>query len=551
METQAAVKPKNMTWQFCIFQGLYWMSCCSLFGYTTVFLLGRGYTGGQIGIITATASVCSAILQPVFAGIAGGSKKISMVNVMTLIGLFNMLMDGVLILCPQNFFITAALFICLSVSNSCIMPLTNSVAFAFEKLGLRMDFGIGRGIGSLTFGIASTILGYLVKDYGVNVVLISGACMMALSLIWLRLFFPNVALGTLHQKQEEKPAAGIKKSKAGFFKRYPHLFVVFTGIAFCAMGSSLIANYLIAIVEGVGGDSGTMGFMQALAAYLEIPAMFGFTLLAKKFGISRLLSVAVVFTAFKSFLLTTANSIEMVFIATLMQLFGWGLYIPASVEFAKASTEPEDQVQAQGVFSAFSMVSSVLANLSGGIIVQYFGVPVLTYTAVTVGAIGAVIVLIFGRTRKEKKHVKSTGNEELCLNAECQAGGEHRDGQLSAVPLLGDLQTGQETGCGMDPDSDLGETVQPICEATEQESAQGEGFGDVENGQQPGSADHCGSTHRVDPAAGDSRPLHSRAKTVGAGYIRTSGVPRMRTRKLRLSGLLRRIQKSAQSLRNR
>ena len=551
METQAAVKPKNMTWQFCIFQGLYWMSCCSLFGYTTVFLLGRGYTGGQIGIITATASVCSAILQPVFAGIAGSSKKISMVNVMTLIGLFNMLMDGVLILCPQNFFITAALFICLSVSNSCIMPLTNSVAFAFEKLGLRMDFGIGRGIGSLTFGIASTILGYLVKDYGVNVVLISGACMMALSLIWLRLFFPNVALGTLHQKREEKAAAGIKKSKAGFFKRYPHLFVVFTGIAFCAMGSSLIANYLIAIVEGVGGDSGTMGFMQALAAYLEIPAMFGFTLLAKKFGISRLLSVAVVFTAFKSFLLTTANSIEMVFIATLMQLFGWGLYIPASVEFAKASTEPEDQVQAQGVFSAFSMVSSVLANLFGGIIVQYFGVPVLTYTAVTVGAIGAVIVLIFGRTRKEKKHVKSTGNEELCLNAECQTGGEHRDGQLSAVPLLGDLQTGQETGCGMDPDPDLGETVQPICEATEQESAQGEGFGNAENGQQPGTADHSGSTHRVDPAAGDSRPLHSRAKTVGAGHIRTSGMPRMRTRKLRLSGLLRRIQKSAQSLRNR
>ena len=111
MGSQAAVKPKNMTWQFCIFQGLYWMSCCSLFGYTTVFLMGRGYTGGQIGIITATASVCSAILQPVFAGIAGGSKKISMVNVMTLIGLFNMLMDGVLILCPQNFFITAALFI--------------------------------------------------------------------------------------------------------------------------------------------------------------------------------------------------------------------------------------------------------------------------------------------------------------------------------------------------------------------------------------------------------------------------------------------------------
>lgn len=551
MKTQVAVKPKNMTWQFCIFQGLYWMSCCSLFGYTTVFLLGRGYTGGQIGIITATASVCSAILQPVFAGIAGGSKKISMVNVMTLIGLFNMLMDGVLILCPQNFFITAALFICLSVSNSCIMPLTNSVAFAFEKLGLRMDFGIGRGIGSLTFGIASTILGYLVKDYGVNVVLISGACMMALSLIWLRLFFPNVALGTLHQKQEEKPAARIKKSKAGFFKRYPHLFVVFTGIAFCAMGSSLIANYLIAIVERVGGDSGTMGFMQALAAYLEIPAMFGFTLLAKKFGVSRLLSVAVVFTAFKSFLLTTANSIEMVFIATLMQLFGWGLYIPASVEFAKASTEPEDQVQAQGVFSAFSMVSSVLANLFGGIIVQYFGVPVLTYTAVTVGAIGAIIVLIFGRTRKEKKNVKSTGNEELCLDAECQAGGEHRDGQLSAVPLLGDLQTGQEAGCGMDPDPDLGETVQPICEATEQESAQGEGFGNAENGQQPGPADHRGSTHRVDPAAGDSRPLHSRAKTVGAGHIRTSGMPRMRTRKLRLSGLLRRIQKGAQSLRNR
>jgi len=356
-----------------------------------------------------------------------------------------------------------------------------------------------------------------------------------------------VALGTLHQKDDAPAASKKQKYSDSFFKKYPHLFIVFTGIAFAAMGSSLIANYLIAIIEGVGGDSGTMGFMQALAAYLEIPAMFGFAWAAKRFGVHRLLTVSVIFSAIKSILLTTATSVEMVFVATLMQLLGWGLYIPASVEYAKISTAPEDQVRAQGVFSSFTMVSSILANFCGGMIVQYFGVSVLTYTAVTVGVIGAVMVLIFGRVRKEQQNGNAANF--ICDQPESQAGEQHPDGDLSGLSVLDHGTEQQEESFGDPADPDLGQDQQQDSQTDAEKNADEGCHADVCIGADSQAA---GGDHSADGAAAansDNRTIQNRAAAERNVYLSTSGVPNMRTRKLRLSGLLRRIQKSTQKLR--
>jgi len=393
-------RKNNKTYALAMLMGLYWMACITTFGYTTVLLLDWGYTGSQIGVITAISCLAAAALQPAISTLAGTSKKVSMVNIITVLGLIFIGLLALLLLLPKSFWITGALFTALYIVNSCITPLINSCGFAYEAAGLQMNYGIGRGTASLTFGLISTAMGYVVTHFGEDSVMLVSAVMMVLTILVLRTFFPHVALGTLHiePKQEQ---AGEHHQKESFFKKYPVLLVVFIGMALVSMGSTLVGNYSIMIIENVGGDAGTQGTMLAIAAYLEIPAMFSFVYMVKKFGASKVLKLAATFYTAKSVLMLMANSVTMIYLAQLTCLLGQGFYIPVAVEFPKASTDPIDQVKSQGMYGSFSMVSSVLASLLGGFIVDRLGADAVSVTAVAVGVVGCVIIYIFAKDKKQ------------------------------------------------------------------------------------------------------------------------------------------------------
>lgn len=59
-------------------QGSFWMSFCIVFNYASVFLLSRGYSNSQIGIVIAVAGVISTLLQPIVAGLADRSRRLTL-----------------------------------------------------------------------------------------------------------------------------------------------------------------------------------------------------------------------------------------------------------------------------------------------------------------------------------------------------------------------------------------------------------------------------------------------------------------------------------------
>lgn len=397
------MKKQNKTYALAMLMGLYWMACITMFGYATVLLLHWGYNGSQIGIIIAIACIVTAMLQPGISTLAGASKRYSMVDILTVLGICFMVLAALLLVLPKSFWLTAVLFTATYIVNSCMTPLINSCGFAYESAGIYMNFGLGRGTASLTFGLISTAMGYVVAKFGTESVLVVSIFMMILTLLVLRTFFPHVALGTLHieSKQQKETEEPVKNEP--FFKKYPVLLVVFTGMALVAMGATFTGNYSIMIIENVGGNAATQGTMLAIAAYLEIPAMFSFVWAVRKFGASNVLKLAAVFHTAKSVLMMLAGNVTMIYIAQLTCLLGQGLFIPIAVEFPKASTDLADQVKSQGIYGSFAMISSVIASLLGGLIVDGFGVTTLTITASTVGVIGCIIIFLFARDRKQAK----------------------------------------------------------------------------------------------------------------------------------------------------
>ena len=53
----------------------YWMTYAIIGSFASAFLLGRGYSNSEIGVILAVGSVVAVFLQPVLADIADRSKK--------------------------------------------------------------------------------------------------------------------------------------------------------------------------------------------------------------------------------------------------------------------------------------------------------------------------------------------------------------------------------------------------------------------------------------------------------------------------------------------
>ena len=69
---------EGLTGRYCLLQGSYYGVNCAVIGYASVFLLERGMSPAGIGALIAAGNVLSAVLQPMTAGIADRSGRVTL-----------------------------------------------------------------------------------------------------------------------------------------------------------------------------------------------------------------------------------------------------------------------------------------------------------------------------------------------------------------------------------------------------------------------------------------------------------------------------------------
>ena len=153
---------KSINVRYSMLQGIYFVGFCTVMGYAAVYLGSIGMSSSLIGIVLAIANVLTSIAQPVLGGFVDKSN-ISMKKVlMIMFGLCSIL-SVLLMFASRVTFLAAALFVAVSTILYTTMPLVNSLAFAFQKQGIDVKFGVARGIGSVAYALASLVLGNVVK----------------------------------------------------------------------------------------------------------------------------------------------------------------------------------------------------------------------------------------------------------------------------------------------------------------------------------------------------------------------------------------------------
>lgn len=393
-------KPWQNTLNYTLINMAYFACFCGVHAYASVYLLNRGFSNTAIGILLAVANILSVLLQPAVAGYIDKYKRFTNRKVSIVCA------SIMAVLCALLYFITnfTAVFIVYIIVYSIQMiyqPLLMAMSFEYNNAGAGINFGLARGLGSCGFAITSAFLGNILVDFGISSLQIVNVMMLLAGILMLLIFVMpeggENAGGALDKRLttfEDEKKTGGHDSLISFIKNYP-FFSLFVLAGTCMFFShNALNDYLIQIIQPLGGDERIMGYMVMMAAMLELPTMALFTRLEKKFGCEKLLILSGIMFLIKTLLMLLAQNVVVAFLSQACQMLAYAMFIPGSAYFAELRMEEADKTKGQAYVNVAITLGGVFSSLICGRLLDVVSVKTMLLCATIVALAGAILTVI-------------------------------------------------------------------------------------------------------------------------------------------------------------
>lgn len=379
-----------------------------MFSFVSVYLLSKGFENTTIGTVLSITGILSIFVQTAVADFLDKHPSIRLQNTVSIYTIFIIPLSLLLYLAPANFMMLLLIILIFSLAQSS-ETLLNALAFVFERFGVHINYGIARGMGSLSFAVGTLLIGFIVEATTPNI---------------LPLFYVLFAVGLLlcirayrHPKEEEfhgviypddpessKDVEATDTTLTGFLKRNKRLVILMFGLSGFLFTHSVINNFFIQIITPIGGNNASMGLALFLGAIVELPAMFNYDKIERKIPVHQLLIISGVFYLIKHVLTYLAPNMTVIYIAQVFQIGAFALMYPAAVSYIRSAVAKKDLIKGQSLFTTSMAVGSVAGSFLGGILLDQMGVSFTLFIGIIATTIGVAIVLI----SLEKQPVKMT-----------------------------------------------------------------------------------------------------------------------------------------------
>lgn len=365
--------------------------------FSAMALLQAGLANSELGILLTVASLATVGLQFGLGRMADRGHSLIILQLLLWVTIFLMFTSVFLFI--QNSYLTIGVHFLINVGVPSMIPLMSALAMTLTNQGKMVDFGVARGIGSLTFAIVSAGLGRLITTWGTSVLQVSLLVFLLLMFLTLlrlvRLLqlprHPRLPRHPLGEGSEQVSEEGVRSSSVDF-DRQRFAFLIF-GLILLLIGHTMPGVYLFQLVVSLGGGSTEFGIVQSLTALFEIPAMFGFAWIAGRIFSGRLLRLASVGFALKSVLLVPISSIAGLYGLSALQLVGYGLFIPASVYYVNRVVPNDFRVRGQAIMSSTWTIGSMISTLAGGFLIDRLGMEGMLVTSAVLSVLGMIIAI--------------------------------------------------------------------------------------------------------------------------------------------------------------
>jgi PPP family 3-phenylpropionic acid transporter len=379
----------------------------TMLAFASIFLLDKGLANSTIGIILALSNVASIIVQTFFANFTAKHKSVQLQDMLKFTLGVIIVASIIIFFAPTPLLFILAIIVAFSFAQS-NTPFVNSLAFIYEDKGIEINYGIGRGFGSLAYALVNLFLGFIIQKTapGILPILYIGIALAFIFIVRSYRLPENALPETFddsleateenevnEQTQAESKSISLEEqSFVGFLSKYRNLIFVILGLAFVLFAHSIISTYMIQIVTPIGGDSSSVGLAVFIAAGAEFPVMMNFDKLSKKRSAAFWLKCSMFFFILKIVILYFATNLFMVYLSQFLQFGAYALAYPAAVQYIKNAVDKKDLFKGQSLFTISTTMSAVFASLMGGILIDNFGVSTMLFIAFLVAGIGGGII---------------------------------------------------------------------------------------------------------------------------------------------------------------
>ena len=357
---------KNLNLKYALVNIGFLMMVAGTMGYAYNFLSQSGFADGTIGTIMTAISLIGVFAGPTAGDIVDRSERITQ----------KMFISGAMIVCaigaivlfflPKGSPLIIPTVVITFMSASVGMPLLNGMAFIYEKAGGVINYGLCRGLGSAAYAVGSNIVGRLWAVLGTKTLPVWALLGAAFTFVAINLM-PNAP------KDLAKSDDGGKKQDDSitilqFFGKYRDITLVVISLVLMYFCHFIINNYMAKVI-GMFVDTGieeVQGNALFIAAMLELPLMFSFSIILKRFGVNKILIFAAIVYSIKHVLTALSVSVPMFYFAMALQMFSYAALVPAAVYFANEHIDEADRNKGQAVFAAASSVGGLIASFLGG-----------------------------------------------------------------------------------------------------------------------------------------------------------------------------------------
>lgn len=384
-----------------ILMAIFFAQNCLVVSYAVLFLEREGYADSGVGLLIAGAAAVGGVLQFFSGRLADRYPKWYWKRQLVLLAGFLVLIAFLRLIPFYDRWWIGLNYGLLIVSVLLMMPLVNSTAFYYSRRGARVNFGIIRGIGSLSFAVVSFGIGFLARRHG-NGILVWVAIVLAVLLLAAVLLMPGREKYP-EPEREENPVSG-KTGIGRLLKTYPRFFLMTAGITLIFVFHTIVSSYLLRIIEGVGGSTGNLGIALAIAAVSELPVLFLYSRIAKLPGASakRLILIACAFFALRGVMFILAKSIFVIYVIQFLQCVSYALLTAAKATYAEESMKQSDKTTGQAAMSMTESFGVVAGTLLGGFLITDTSVHNTLIVATVIAFAGLGVTVLAAAEKKTK-----------------------------------------------------------------------------------------------------------------------------------------------------
>ncbi|MEQ7195260.1 MFS transporter [Enterococcus avium] len=382
--------------QYVSMQVPYWMGYSVLGTFTSVFLLSRDFTNGQIGTVLSLANLVATVVQPFLASFADRMTRIRLSQLAAGMALLLVLFSSILLVLPKAFLVIAFIYILLYTCLVLLQPLTIAIGTFFISRGYALNFGVARGLGSLAFAVAAAITGVLIERFSATIILFL--------LIGIFLFFALVTLTIDTRKDGGKYSESIvpkhlQETHEGepiglleFAKKYKRFMLLLVGVSLLFVFHTITNSYMYQIMQPLGGTEANVGSSLSIAALSELPTMFFFSWLLRRFKIHSLMRFAAFFFSVKALLILFAGNIFLINAGQSLQMVGFAMHTMASVYYTNQIIPQKDLVKGQTLMATANSIGGIIGAFAGGQILSVLSVSAMLLIGTLISITGTLIV---------------------------------------------------------------------------------------------------------------------------------------------------------------